>query len=166
MFTRCGRAERITRKKLTRSKKKDSRYAAAVFAIFVTEALLEFAVFHAKHENSGDDGKYGKGEAHRQAGTDAPSHEFAEVRQINRVTHAGANAGGDQALLMTRRFEFRAASQLFSAEASAAGAIKQDAASEQCDRRNPREWRAIQLDVTPGPGDCAQDDPHQQPKRN
>src|SRR5580704_16139665 len=91
----------------------------AIRDIPCAEALLQFGVFHAYHDRAGCDRESCQEPADGQAGADAPGQHFAEVGEIDGMADAGADAGGDEALIVVAGAEFGQASELPPAEVSA-----------------------------------------------
>ena len=81
-----------------------------------TEPFLQFFIFHLDHHGAGDDCPCGEGPADGKARGYAPGEHFAEVRQIDGMPDAGADAGCYQALLTVSVHDLGQSAELLHAE--------------------------------------------------
>src|SRR5580692_126465 len=127
------------------------------------EAFLQFRVFHADHYGAGCDGEGREEPADGEAGPDAPGQHFAQVGEIDGMADAGADAGGDEALIVVAGAEFGQASELPPAEVSAGTRIDHDACGEQEGGGEPRPRCRIDNCAAPRAGEGGDADPHDDP---
>src|ERR1700690_1578153 len=79
------------------------------------------------------------------------------------MADSGANAGGDQALVVALWADFGQASELGPTEVGSGAEISSDACGEERGGWNPRPWRRIEGCRTPRPRHRADADPHHDP---
>ena len=78
----------------------------------LTESLLQFRILHADHYHSGRDRQPGQEPTYDEARPHAPGQHFAQVSQVNRMPHAGADSRGHQAVIAMPGANFWQAAEL------------------------------------------------------
>src|SRR5437660_12626657 len=76
----------------------DSGYGRTISAVFFAEPFLQFLILHRDHYRAGHDCKCGQCPTNCDARANAPGEHYAEMGQVDRMAHAGANARRHQAL--------------------------------------------------------------------
>src|SRR5579864_2245915 len=111
-------------------------HAAAVLAVVIAEALLQFALFDGDHDGAAKQGKSRESIEDYHAGAHAPGQHFAKMSQVNGMADAGADTAACQPLLKALGMQFGVAAQLRAGEALPAPAIQIKPASEKAGRGN------------------------------
>src|SRR5664279_3949677 len=76
------------------------RDTVAILAISIAEALLQLGVFLTNHDRPGDGRKYQQAAERQRSGGECPTHDFAEVAEIDGMPHLGSNTRDDQTLFV------------------------------------------------------------------
>ena len=138
---------------------------SAVGAIFVAETLLEFTVFKVEHDRAGEGGEDGKDDQRDCGEGDRPAQEFAEVAQVDGVADAGADAGGDETLVVAIGFEFGEAAELDVCEVARRRAIDQKAGEDEERAGNVGIRSFVESACAPGENEDDREDDVEEPER-
>jgi len=77
--------------------------------MFGSEPSRQFSIFRTDHQRARQDREGRHGPADSQACSEAPRQHFAEVGEIDGVTDSGADAGGDEGLMVSCAYFWEAA---------------------------------------------------------
>ena len=128
----------------------------------VAESFFQFVVFQFDHESAGEDCEGGEEPADGEGAGEAPGEEFAEVGQIYGMAHAGADAGGDELLIVSVE-QFGKSAELRKGEVGSGEAVEGYSGEEQECGWDEGSVVVVEREVTPGEGDGGEDDPHCDP---
>lgn len=147
----------------TQSRQK-SGHAVAVISIGLAKSTNQFFFFGCDHGSASDHCEGDERPADGEAAAQAPCQHLAEMGEVDGMTHAGANAAGDQTLVAVAGKYFRQTSELCEGKANSGKPIQREPGGEEEGGGNPHPVVFVKRDGAPWSREAGDGDPQGDPE--